>query len=57
MLEVVAAGICGTDLHITDGEYETSTPVTIGHEVSGVVVELGEGVSDSWLGARVASET
>jgi L-iditol 2-dehydrogenase len=57
VLEVVAAGICGTDLHIADGEYETVTPVTIGHEVAGVVAEVGERVDDSWLGARVASET
>jgi len=57
VLEVAAAGICGTDLHIADGEYETVTPVTIGHEVSGVVTEVGEGVDESWLGARVASET
>jgi L-iditol 2-dehydrogenase len=54
---VVGAGICGTDLHIVDGEYETATPVTIGHEVSGVVAEVGEGVDGAWLGARVASET
>jgi L-iditol 2-dehydrogenase len=57
VLEVVGAGVCGTDLHIADGEYETATPVTMGHEVSGVVVELGARVEDSWLGARVASET
>jgi len=57
VLEVVAAGICGTDLHIADGEYATVTPVTIGHEVSGVVVEVGAGVAQSWLGERVASET
>ena len=57
VLEVVAAGICGTDLHIVDGEYQTDTPVTMGHEVSGVVAELGDGVEDSWLGARVVSET
>ena len=44
VLEVVAAGICGTDLHIVDGEYQTDTPVTMGHEVSGVVAELGDGV-------------
>jgi L-iditol 2-dehydrogenase len=56
-VEVVGAGICGTDLHIVDGEYETVTPVTIGHEVSGVVAEVGDGVDDSWRGARVASET
>jgi L-iditol 2-dehydrogenase len=57
VLEIVAAGICGTDLHIVDGEYETVTPVTMGHEVSGVVAELGDEVDDSWLGARVVSET
>jgi L-iditol 2-dehydrogenase len=57
VLNVVGAGICGTDLHIVDGEYETVTPVTIGHEVSGIVARLGEGVDDSWLGARVVSET
>jgi L-iditol 2-dehydrogenase len=54
---VVGAGICGTDLHIVDGEYQTVTPVTMGHEVSGVVAELGDGVEQSWLAARVASET
>jgi L-iditol 2-dehydrogenase len=57
VLEVVAAGICGTDLHIVDGEYETVTPVTIGHEVSAVVAALGAEVDRSWLGARVVSET
>lgn len=54
---MVGAGICGTDLHIVDGEYQTVTPVTMGHEVSGVVAELGDGVEQSWLAARVASET
>jgi L-iditol 2-dehydrogenase len=57
VLEVLGAGICGTDLHIVDGEYETVTPVTMGHEVAAVVAELGEGVDEAWLGARVASET
>lgn len=57
VLDVVAAGICGTDLHIADGEYPSLPPVTMGHEVSGVVAELGEGVPDEWLGARVVTET
>lgn len=57
VLAVVGAGICGTDLHIFDGEYETAVPVTMGHEVSGGVVKVGEGVDDGWLGARVVSET
>jgi L-iditol 2-dehydrogenase len=57
VLDVVAAGICGTDLHIHDGEYPSVPPVTMGHEVSGIVAELGEGVDLSWLCARVVTET
>jgi L-iditol 2-dehydrogenase len=57
VLDVVAAGICGTDLHIADGEYATVTPVTMGHEVAGVVAEVGADVDQSLLGSRVVSET
>jgi L-iditol 2-dehydrogenase len=57
VVEVVGAGICGTDLHIADGEFPTVVPVTMGHEVSGVVAVVGEGVDESWHGARVVSET
>jgi L-iditol 2-dehydrogenase len=57
VIEVLGAGICGTDLHIVDGEYPTAIPVTMGHEVAGVVSSLGEAVEESWLGARVVSET
>jgi L-iditol 2-dehydrogenase len=57
LIEVQAAGVCGTDLHIEAGEYPSSPPVTMGHEVAGVVAEAGAGVEDSWLGARVVTET
>jgi L-iditol 2-dehydrogenase len=57
VLDVVGAGICGTDLHIHDGEYHVAPPVTMGHEVSGVVTALGDGVDGGWLGARVVTET
>ena len=57
VLDVTAAGICGTDLHIEDDEFPSRPPVTLGHEVSGVVAELGEGVDEDWLGARVVTET
>lgn len=57
VLEVVAAGICGTDLHIEDDEFPSRPPVTMGHEVSGVVAELGDGVDAGWAGARVVAET
>ena len=41
MIELLAAGICGTDLHIEAGEYPSVPPVTMGHEFCGVVAELG----------------
>lgn len=56
-IEVVGAGICGTDLHIEAGEFRARPPVTMGHEVSGVVSAVGEGVDRAWLGAAVVSET
>ena len=56
-LDVRAAGICGTDLHIWLGEYDSVPPVTMGHEVCGVVAEVGAGVDPSWRDARVAVET
>ena len=57
VLEVVGAGICGTDLHIWDDEFPSEPPVTMGHEVSGVVREVGEGVNGWKAGDRVVSET
>ncbi len=57
VIAVSGAGVCGTDLHIVDDEFRSAPPVTMGHEVSGVVSGAGPGVSDEWLGARVVSET
>lgn len=57
VLEVAGAGICGTDLHIYDGEYASVPPMTMGHEIAGVVAEVGEGVDGDWRGARVVTET
>jgi L-iditol 2-dehydrogenase len=56
-LDVHAVGVCGTDLHIWLGEYPSTPPMTMGHEVCGTVAALGDGVSGDWLGARVAVET
>ena len=47
VLEVTATGICGTDLHIVDDEFPSRPPVTLGHEISGVVASLGEGVDEA----------
>jgi L-iditol 2-dehydrogenase len=57
VLEVHAAGICGTDIHIHDGEFVSNPPVTMGHEVSAVVAEIGDGVDPTWRGVRVVTET
>jgi L-iditol 2-dehydrogenase len=57
VLEVVGAGVCGTDLHIVDDEFKSFPPVTMGHEVSGVVVAVGADVDTDLLGRRVVCET
>jgi L-iditol 2-dehydrogenase len=57
LIEVKAAGICGTDLHIYYDEFRSRPPVVLGHEVAGQVVELGAGVADVGVGQRVTTET
>jgi L-iditol 2-dehydrogenase len=57
VIELLAAGICGTDLHIEAGEYPCLPPVTMGHELCGRVVELAPDVDEAWGDARVTSET
>jgi L-iditol 2-dehydrogenase len=58
-IEVKFAGICGSDLHIyhSDIAIPIRPPVVIGHEFSGVVSAVGEGVADLKPGDRVVSET
>jgi len=57
VLRVHATGICGSDLHIQDDEYAVVPPVTIGHETSGTVVSVGEGVHGLAEGTRATSKT
>jgi len=45
--------ICGTDLHIVRGEYPVAPGRIIGHELVGVVDELGAGVTGYTIGERV----
>ena len=54
ILEVQACGICGTDLHILDGEsYRPETPFVLGHEPVGRVVAAGSTADRAWLGRTV----
>jgi 2-desacetyl-2-hydroxyethyl bacteriochlorophyllide A dehydrogenase len=50
------ASICGTDMHIFPGDFHPRTPVPFipGHEMGGVVEEIGEGVSGFEIGDKVA---
>lgn len=55
LIEVAAVGVCGTDTHVLDGEFEgTIFPLVPGHEATGIVVGLGEGVLGLDLGDHVA---
>jgi len=54
LVEVKAAGVCGTDLHYRHGRLEPYTaPLIPGHEIAGVVADVGEGVDGVCTGERV----
>ncbi len=56
IVQVGRCGICGTDVHIADGEFPpTPYPIIPGHEFAGRVVAVGTGVPPGWReGERVA---
>jgi 2-desacetyl-2-hydroxyethyl bacteriochlorophyllide A dehydrogenase len=55
VVEVAAVGVCGTDTHVFDGEFEgTIFPLVPGHEASGTVVAVGAGVTHVAVGDHVA---
>jgi D-arabinitol dehydrogenase (NADP+) len=56
LIQVMASGICGTDVHIYRGEYLGDYPVIPGHEFSGVVCATGIQVTRIHPGDRVAVE-
>lgn len=54
LLRVDAAGLCHSDLHIMDspaGVLPYTLPFTLGHEVTGTVVAVGDSADEQWLGA------
>lgn len=57
LVRVRACGICGTDQHIyhdKPGSAQVYPPLVLGHELSGDVVEVGEGVNHLRAGDRVS---
>ncbi|MCO8273473.1 zinc-dependent alcohol dehydrogenase family protein [Actinoplanes sp. TRM 88003] len=54
VVKPAATGICGTDLHIMDGEFAPSFPIVPGHEFAGEIVAVGSEVSDYAVGDQVA---
>lgn len=54
LVKIMEIGVCGSDIHVYHGEHPfTSYPVTQGHEVSGLVEELGPGVTGFHVGQKV----
>ncbi|WP_017873144.1 alcohol dehydrogenase catalytic domain-containing protein [Candidatus Caldatribacterium saccharofermentans] len=56
LIRVKVAGICGTDVHIFRGEYFQRFPIIAGHEFSGEVAAVGEGVTEFSPGERVTAD-
>jgi threonine dehydrogenase-like Zn-dependent dehydrogenase len=56
LVAVHAAGICGTDVHATQGLFPWTPPLVMGHEYTGVVQDVGRGVSRRLIGRAVACE-
>ncbi len=63
VVDVARVGLCGTDAEFFSGEMaylaqgHAQYPVRIGHEWSGRVALVGEGVDRAWLGRRVTGDT
>lgn len=57
LVKVHSSAICGSDLHIARGLHPSAPlPVTIGHEFSGDIVEIGSEVTKAKVGQRVTVE-
>lgn len=55
MIQLAACGVCHSDLSATNGTIAFPPPLVLGHEGGGVVVEVGEGVTELAVGDHVVS--
>lgn len=52
-LRMLLTGVCGTDAHLHEGEFDPVYPLIPGHEIVGEIDEIGEGVTELVVGGRV----
>ena len=52
LIKIAACGVCGTDQHILRGHWPKPLPwpFTLGHELAGVIVELGPELTTDFMG-------
>jgi len=55
-IRIHATGVCGTDLHLLHGAFGAQFPLVPGHEISGIVDEIGAGVLELHEGDLVAPD-
>ncbi|MFB1044207.1 Zn-dependent alcohol dehydrogenase [Streptomyces chrestomyceticus] len=53
LVRLKASGVCHSDLHVLMGEWEVPSPMILGHEGSGIVESVGEGVTTLQKGDHV----
>ncbi len=53
-VRMLASGVCHSDLHVRDGEWDRPTPIVLGHEGAGIVETVGPGVTTPRVGELVA---
>jgi S-(hydroxymethyl)mycothiol dehydrogenase len=53
LVRVLASGVCHTDLHAQQGQFGRQFPYLLGHEASGIVERVGEGVQRPRVGETV----
>src|SRR5690242_21746005 len=51
-VRMLASGVCHSDLHVRDGEWERAGPIVLGHEGAGIVEALGPGVAEGFPDLR-----